>query len=417
MSRLRRFALRPALVGATLVLLAAVPAFTAAASSQQVSPSLARYLAAGNAVAGASHPTGGLSSPGRVYPLRSQATCPTGHFLYVESGFFGGPQQISGYSIGADCSLTPTPGSPYPTGGTQNQTGYGFNTIATSIANGPCVFHADTSGQVESFTVATNGALTKVSSVTVGNGSTIWPSDVHVSADGKFLYVVDAFGFSMSTLSALTVGGGCALTLASTVTANGATYEATALIGSKGLDAVNINGTIDIYSITNGTQLTLVTSTPSQLPSPDGAAAILKSPIGPLVFNGMASFSSETEVHTINAHGVLGNVSGSPASDPSGANSAHVFFDASHGQLIAGEQISNSLGFYGKSGSAYGLLGHSSVATASAPAAMAELGSELYVTGQGGPGVDACVLSLGSAACTGAAMLPGGADPDGLGVL
>jgi hypothetical protein len=51
-------------------------------------------------------------SPGRVYPLHQHATCPTGHFFYAESGIFGGPTSIAGYVINADCSLTPTPGSP-----------------------------------------------------------------------------------------------------------------------------------------------------------------------------------------------------------------------------------------------------------------------------------------------------------------
>lgn len=290
------------------------------------------------------------------------------------------------------------------------------NKIAATQANGPCVFHTDASGQVESFKVAADGALTQVSSVTVADGSSTYGGDTHVSADGKFLYVA-AWGSHLSTINVLTVGSSCALTLASTLTANGAGYFSIALLDGVGLEAVDsIGNFINIYHISHGTNLTLVSSTPAQvLFSADGAAATLRSPIGPLVFNGVAG-GTETEVHTVNAKGMLGNVPGSPASDPDGSDSVYVFYDALYGQLIGAEQFSNSLGFYGKVVSGYGLLGHSPVASAKFPAAMTEVGSELYILGQGGPGLDACMLALGSATCSPAASVPDSA-ADGIGVL
>src|SRR5689334_22758459 len=40
-----------------------------------------------------------------------------GNFVYVNDNVFGGPNTVSAYAVGADCSLTPVPGSPFLTGG------------------------------------------------------------------------------------------------------------------------------------------------------------------------------------------------------------------------------------------------------------------------------------------------------------
>src|ERR1051325_8084888 len=40
-----------------------------------------------------------------------------GNFVYINNNVFGGPNTVSAFSVGANCSLTPIPGSPFPTGG------------------------------------------------------------------------------------------------------------------------------------------------------------------------------------------------------------------------------------------------------------------------------------------------------------
>jgi len=406
MSRFALRCLRSSLLGGVALLLAGTPSLVAAASAPHAGRDAAVLYA---------RPRAGLSRSGAVFAIRPSATCPTGHFLYADDGL--DPNSISGYVINANCTLTPTPGSPYPTGGGQDVAALGANQIATSMANGPCVFHTDAfSGQVESFAAAATGALTEVSSILVGDHSTTFPGDIHVSADGHEVYL--AVWGPPSYLDVLTVGSGCTLSLASTLENASAAYYAIALVNSGQLMAVDTqNSKIDIYKITNGTQLSLLTSTASQLASPDGAAAAV---IGArsYVLNGMATAGpGEAEAHTINAQGVLGAVPGSPQTDPNSIDSASVFYDASHHQLIAGEMFSGSLGIYGAKAGAFAFLNQVVLPGRTGPTAMSELGSELYVLSTTGFVVDACVVASGSLTCALAAKLPFGGVPKGIGVL
>jgi|GEM_PF-493741 polyvinyl alcohol dehydrogenase (cytochrome) len=338
------------------------------------------------------------------------------HFLYVDNGLSPN-NKISGYQITSN-GLVPTPGSPYSTGGLQGVAAFGANQIATSTVNGPCVFHTDaTSGLVESFAVnSSTGALTEVSIITVGDGSTYFPGDIHVSADGKYLYLA-AWG-TPSYLDVLTIGSGCSLTLASSLAVPNKLYFSIALVSSSQLMAIdNQNGRIDIYSISGGTTLKLLSSNPSQLTSPDGAGAAI---IGTrtYIFNGIGtSGTGGVEVHTINAQGALGSVPGSPQMDPSSYDGAHVFFDRSHDQVIASEQYSNTLGIYGARGHAFAFLGQGALpAGRGIPTAMTELGSTLYVVTIFGS-VDACTVGSGSLSCSLAATLLPYTMANGIGAL
>jgi hypothetical protein len=401
------------LVAATLTLMIAMPPSTTAAAP----------IALGHGMTIITHPGSMHTRPNAVFHLRGHATCPTGHFLYVNEG--NTTNAIQGFVINADCTLTPTPGSPYPTGG-QEWIGYwAANQIAVSKANGPCVFATDsggngTQGFVDSFTVASTGALTEVSHVAIANGSSNNAADIHVSADGKYLYAVAAG--STGSLNVLTVGSGCTLTLTTTLnTPSGSIYEATALLDSKAIEAVNVYGTIDIYSITNNTQLALVSSTHSQVSTPAGAATILKSPIGPLVLNGNLS-AAQLEAHTINSKGMLGSVPGSPASDSGATTTANLFFDPSLAQVTAteqfnGNQFANSMGIFGAKSGQLALLNHVALPNSYFPTAQAELGSELYITNELGSSVEACAMTHGSATCSLATTFSGGVIVQGIGVL
>jgi hypothetical protein len=405
----------PALVGTALVLLAATPSFAAAATSPAITlENGATYF----------HPGSGpiRFGPAAVFHLRGHATCPSGHFLYVNNGNAFN-NSVSGFVINADCSLTPTPGSPYPTGGNEFSAGWGQNQIATSVANGPCVFSTDSNtsggsgpGQVVSWSVASTGALTKVSAITIPPAG----SDVKVSPDGKYLYAVS--WNTPAAISTMTIGSGCTLTLAQTYTATTARYYAITLVADKGLVAPDYNNDqIDVYSITNGTQLMLVSTSPSQVPYPGGAATVLRSPIGPVVLDG-SNGASEVEAHTINKQGTLGSVPGSPASDPNATVAANILFDAPLRQVTAteqfnGSQFANSMGIFGAKSGQLALLSHVSLPGSDFPTAQAALGTELYITNELGASVEACVMGKGTATCSLAATLTSGGITQGIGVL
>jgi hypothetical protein len=259
----------------------------------------------------------------------------------------------------------------------------------------------------------TSGALTLASTVTLGSLTSLpWLGDVVVAANGLYLYV--ALWGPPSSLDVLTIGSGCTLTLASQLTNQAAAYVSIALLGSQGLMAVDFQQShIDIYSITQGTQLKLVTSKPSSLYSPLGAAAIINAPpASSYVLNA----DDGLEAHALSAKGVLGPVSGSPAEDPCWCTSANVFYDQANAQIVVSEQ--DSLGIYAVQGGKLTFLSQASLASGDdAPSAMAELGADLFVVNTLSNTVDSCAMSAGSATCSLAATLPTGGYPQGIGVL
>jgi len=347
------------------------------------------------------------------------------HFLYVDNGALGDDHagevgmrldSITAYQITLN-GLIPVPGSPFPTNGFQNPV-HAANSLAASAANGPCLFHTDGgTGQVESFAIAADGALTLASSVDL-NVLLGDVDDVHVSADGKYVYVAQWNLLGPSYLDVLTVGSSCALTLASSVKRDSVLYYSIALVNSSSLMATDsLLGHIDIYRITNGTQLTLLSSMPSQLLNPSGAAA---GTIGGrnYVFNGLNTLlPGETEAHTVNSLGKLGLVLGSPAIDLQSLDGEYVLFDHAHQQVIQSEQLSNTLGIYGAKLGVFQLLSHVTLPGAALPTAMTELGSELFVLNTLGGSVDACALHTGSAQCLLAANLPIFESPSGIAAL
>jgi len=177
-----------------LLLLAALPLQAGAVTSAPTSPSVSH----GSAHAGW----------GTDLSLAVPTTSP--HFLYVDDGGLT-QNSLSGYQITRQ-GLVPTPGSPYPTGGHAGRANSITNDIATTTANGWCLFHTElqpgryNAGQAESFTVdPVTGALAEVSMLIVGTGSS-FPTDIHASADGTQVYVT-LWG-PPSFLDVLTVGSG-----------------------------------------------------------------------------------------------------------------------------------------------------------------------------------------------------------------
>jgi hypothetical protein len=60
-----------------------------------------------------------------------------GNFVYVNNNVFGGPNTVSAYSVGTDCSLAPIPGSPFLTGGTGTVAGAGGGESSGGVRQQP----------------------------------------------------------------------------------------------------------------------------------------------------------------------------------------------------------------------------------------------------------------------------------------
>jgi hypothetical protein len=391
--------LRTALAGGALLLIATAPASMATAAPP-------RSTKATTAVAHPSVRAAGARAVGHVHlNVPNQGT----HFLYVDNGL--APDSISGYQISSS-GLTPTPGSPYATSSTDYLYAFGENQIAISTANGPCLFHSDAAGKVESFTInPTTGALTLASAIGLGVPPPA-PGDLHVSVNGLYVYV--SLWGPPSYIDVLTVGSGCALTTASQTENANASYISFVLLGNNGLMAVDYqNSQLDVYGITQGTQLKLATTTASQLYEPAGAAAVVGvPPQQTLVFTG----GDGAQAYTVSQQGALTPVAGSPAEDPCWCSGANVFYDRANSQLVVAEQT--SLGIYGLANNTMTFLSQVPLASGDyAPSAMTELGSELYVVNSLSNTVDACAMAAGSASCVLAATLPTGGYPQGIGVF
>jgi hypothetical protein len=399
---LPRHWLRCCLLGSSVLLLAVLPPLsvgTAAAQARGNSP---------------------IPGQGTQVALAVPAAPP--HFLYEdEGGVLPFANSIAGYQVTRH-GLVPTPGSPYPTNGGYVSYGetYGANYIASSGANGPCLFLSEQQtdkvrGQVESFAVnATTGALTAGSSVPLPAPAAehAIAGDIHASADGRDVYVTVTPQISGAAyLDVLAVGRGCALTLAN-VTAVQQYYYWIGLVGTDGLMAVE-GGTnqIDLYRITHGIQLSLISSTPSQGNEPLGAAS------GTLggqtyVFTSLDFSPGETEAYAVSPQGHLTPVPGSPATAPASAGSGAVWFDPLHGQLVQSETVSNTLSIYGRKNGQYAYLSHAALALGTAPGPMAQLGVVLFVVSDGS--INACLLRSGAATCVPATRGGGGI---GIGVV
>jgi 6-phosphogluconolactonase len=115
-----------------------------------------------------------------------------GNFVYVNNNVFGGPNTVSAYSVGADCSLTPVPGSPFPTGGTAAAAGAGGANQAEVCGNNLYVGNS-LSNTITVFAInPATGALSPVGSPVPVAGDEVPFSDMNFSCspDGRFLYVV-----------------------------------------------------------------------------------------------------------------------------------------------------------------------------------------------------------------------------------
>jgi hypothetical protein len=411
MSKFLQPLLRPVLFSIALAFVVAVPSFTATAANSPRADA-ARLVAFPRA--NSSH----WANAGKTYHLRSHATCPTGHFLYADEGT--SPNNVAEYTINADCSLTLI--GKVPTGSSSVIAAFGSNYIATSKANGPCVFHSDTSGQVESFTVSTNGSLTLASSVTVADGVSYYAGDIRISADGKTLYEANiGTGFVGSQLNALSVGSGCKLTLTASATESSPLYFSIQAVAPGVIEAVDYYGHLDFYKV-SGSTFSLIKSNNSSIVGPDGLSTVV---VGSKAYSlaGQATFSPPQAELDTTTNGTLTPFPGSPATDgnPTASNGAYVIIDKVHKQGIQSAVFSDSLELYGLVSGNFAWISSTSLpVSGNDTTATTILGTEIYVNNvfSGGP-IVACVLGAHSiSGCSPAANLPDtGGVAEGVGVL
>jgi 6-phosphogluconolactonase (cycloisomerase 2 family) len=399
--------------GAALLLLAAFPSFAVTAATSHHP---------GAAVAMASHHHGPLFHT-KVYHVHFSTTGT--HFVYADDGLC--PNSIDAYQITTN-GLVPVSGEPYPTTGCQNIAAFGVNQIAISKANTlnstPCLFHTDeSSGQVESFMVnATTGQLTgPISVLTIGDGYDNYAGDIHVSNNGRFVYVAVWSFSSTGNLSALAVGSGCTLSLVQQLATPNNIYFSIAIVNKKQLIAVDFgSGNIDTYKIspTTGT-ITFLTSAAGQIPGyystgccgPDGAAVQRLSGTPPPhnIYTGIATFNGGEVQGALDNNGTLTFLPGSPAFDPNySENGAYVLFSRKHQFIIESETFSNSLGVYSIASGTLTFVNQTYPPGVSDVSALARLGTTLFVNSVFNGVLDTCsITASGVGNCMTAATLTG----------
>src|ERR1051325_1833435 len=143
-----------------------------------------------------------------------------GNFVYVNNNIANAPNTVSAYSVGADCSLTPIPGSPFPTGGTGSGAGVATVNLAEVCGNNLYVANS-LSSTITVFAInPATGALAAVGSPVLIPGDVVPFSDMNFSCtpDGRFLYVTRAGIDSINIFSRAADGS---LTLLQTLNSGG----------------------------------------------------------------------------------------------------------------------------------------------------------------------------------------------------
>jgi len=415
MARFPRLLLQPVLVSVALAVAMLVPSL-GVVHAGVVHPAVVRAVVLPRA-------WGGPTGTSRTLRLPTQAGCPSGHFLYADQG--SSPNAVDEYQINTDCSLTAI--GTIPTGSSAVEAAFGSNYIAVSKANGPCVFHSDTAGQVESFTVAANGTLTLASSITVADGVNYYAGDLRVSADGRSLYEanISANFAHGSQLNLLAIGKGCALKPLATATVSYPLYFSVAVASPTEVAAADYNGHLDFYTV-SGSSIELLHSNMTEIAAPEGLSMLTagKTTYAAIGQNALGAPMAEVDMVSNN---VLQPFPGSPAQtrDPLANNGAYVLIDAARTQLIQSQEYADQLGLYGvKSNKVTWLNDTALPANDNDPSATAILGSELYVNNifdasfNAGP-ITACVLGAGTITnCADAATRSGVIGvPEGIGIL
>lgn len=325
------------------------------------------------------------------------------HYVYVNNGTT--PNSVSGYLV-TSAGLTPLPNSPYATGGSGGGSGYGSNQIAIS-PNHQCVFASDDgSGTFNSFQIQSDGSLTLVTHATVEASNV---QAIAVSPKGGVVFVDMYVSYTSGPLDSFSIGAGCAITETTHIDTGSASGGlAVAANGSKLFASSYAGGTITTYTI-SGSSFSLLKSNTANPASPGGMAIIQK-----YLYSGTAEIgSSQTSLYGIKANGGIHALTGSPASDAQGSDSAQVWYDRANGQLVCSEQFTNSFGLFAPVNGTYTLLAHVN-GTGSTPTAMAQVGHILMVTNDGDGSISVYKITHGKMIFKMNIPLPATGSPNGI---
>lgn len=324
------------------------------------------------------------------------------HYVYVNNGSY--PNSVSGYKL-TSSGLTPLPGSPYATGGTGGGSGYGGNQIGISPDH-KCVFASDDgSGTFNSFMINSDGSLTLVTYISLEANNV---QAIAVSPLGGVVFVDMFVSYSSGPLDSFIISSGCSIEEAQQADTGSAAGGLAFSKDGKYLFASSYTGGfINAYSVV-GPYFNLAKSNPANPSSPGGLAVA-----GKHLYSGNAGGTSETGAYHINSDGSLTTLSGSPAFDSQGSNSAQVWFDSVDKQLICSEQQSNSFGIFHVSGGSYSFVAHVN-GTGGTPTAMTQIGHTLIVTNDSSASISVYKVTAGSMTYKTTVSLPVSGSPNGI---
>ncbi|HXA83822.1 MAG TPA: MBG domain-containing protein, partial [Candidatus Dormibacteraeota bacterium] len=307
---------------------------------------------------------------------------PTANFLFVNNQAATG-NSIAGYSVAVDGTLTALAGSPVATGGLgANAACSSVNRLALSAGNNLLFVSNGGDQTISAFQIdPTSGALTAAAGSPFASGLTLDAcSGISLSAtpDGRFL-----MASSNGQIKTFSIATGGALTALSTA-ANPVVPNASMKISASGqLLAVSNGASVSMFSINPDGSLTAVAGSPFAEAGTGSLAGLDFSSTSGLLFSAEASATAAfADAWTIGANGVLSSVAGSPFSTTA-INSNVVLLSPNDSFLFASNQGSNSVNTYGvgAGGSLASIGSFGSAASLHAPVGMAtdRSGSLLYV--------------------------------------
>ncbi|HEY1939352.1 MAG TPA: MBG domain-containing protein [Candidatus Angelobacter sp.] len=307
---------------------------------------------------------------------------PTANFIFVNNQAATG-NSIASYSVAADGTLTSLASSPVATGGLgANAACSSVNRLALNAGNNLLFVSNGGDQTISAFQIdPVSGSLTAAAGSPFASGLTLDAcSGISLSAtpDGRFL-----MASSNGQITTFSIAANGALTLLSTA-ANPVVPNASMKISANGqLLAVSNGSSVSVFSINADGSLTAVAGSPFAEAGTGSLAGLDFNSTSGLLYGAEANATAAfADAWTIGTNGVLSSVTGSPFSTTA-INSNVVLLSPNDAFLFASNQGSNSISSYGvgAGGSLSSIGSFGSAASLHAPVGMAtdRSGSLLYV--------------------------------------
>jgi 6-phosphogluconolactonase (cycloisomerase 2 family) len=343
-----------------------------------------------------------LLSPAGALASDRHGSAVEGH-VYVDDNN-SGENTIAAFDRHADGTLTPVPGSPFPTGGEGTGKGIGSQGALQQSADGRYLLAVDAgSNQISVLRTESNGALAKVSLVS-SNGT----EPVSIAVHRNLVYVANA-GEGASDYTGFILdpdGDGHLFALAGSTVAlpNGST-PGDILFNRTGTKLVAVRvGTslIDSFTVGENGHLKAAPGSPfaAQGPGPFGSEFRPTNPSQLFVSNAHGGENAATvSAFNVTDDGVLKSIGASPFADH---QTAACWVEISHNGrfLFTVNTASNTISRYEiASGGSLELLGSTELQKAKAGAEDARLdpeGDSLWVVETGGKALEAFAVDGGS---------------------